>query len=75
MSLNSKSSFEMPKTRDVKHLGIKIEEESIWRENGPLGTFIATFSFVFLIFALFWVVPTFAPAWDHLMVQHHIIKH
>lgn len=72
----SKSSLvEMPKTRDVKHLGIKIEEESIWRDGGPLGEVIATMGFFLILFALFWVVPTVAPAWDHLMVQHHIIKH
>jgi hypothetical protein len=72
--MSSKVRSEVPKTCDVKHLGISLEKESIWRDGGPLGELIAAFGFVFIVFALFWVVPTFAPAWDHLMQKHHIVK-
>lgn len=70
----SKVLSEMPKTRDAKHLGISLEKESIWRDGGPLGEIIAALGFFFILFSLFWVVPTFAPAWDSLMQTHHIVK-
>lgn len=72
--MSSKVLSEMPKTLDVKHLGISLEKGSIWDESRPLGKVMLVLSLLSVFFILFWVVPTIAPAWDHWMDQHHFVK-